>query len=49
MTKSFHWQICFNMEISIPFPIQAKSVLELQVCSYRLNIRQDRLKVTLTM
>ena len=30
---------------SIPFPIQARSVLELQGCSYRLNIGQDRLKL----
>ena len=33
----------------MPFPIQARSVLELQVCSYQLNIGQDRLNVALTM
>ena len=38
-----------ELRISIPFPIQAKSVLELKVCSYCLNIVQDRLNVTLTM
>ena len=38
-----------GLRISIPFPIQARSVLELQVCSYCLNIVQDRLNVTLTM
>ena len=35
--------------ISIPFPIQARSVLESQVCSYCLNIGQDQLNVALTM
>ena len=36
----------FNvLRISIPFPIQARSVLELQVCSYW----QYRLNVALTM
>ena len=29
--------------------IQARSVLELQVCSYRLNMGQDQLNVALTM
>ena len=38
-----------ELQLSIPFPIQAKSVLELKVCSYCLNIVQDRLNVTLTM
>ena len=38
-----------ELRISIPFPIQARSVLELQVCSYCLNIVQDRLNITLTM
>ena len=35
--------------ISVPFPIQARSVLESQVCSYCLNIGQDQLNVALTM
>ena len=38
-----------ELRISIPFPIQARSALELPVCSYCLNIVQDRLNVTLTM
>ena len=29
----------------MPFPVQERSVLESQVCSYRLNIGQDRLNV----
>ena len=33
----------------MPFPIQARSVLESQVCSYYLNIGQDQLNVALTM
>ena len=33
----------------MPFPIQARSVLESQVCSYCLNIGQDPVNVTLTM
>ena len=33
----------------IPFPIQGISVLELQVCSYHLNIGQDQLNIALTM
>ena len=35
--------------ISIPLPIQARSILELQVSSYRLNIGQDQLNVALIM
>ena len=39
----------FNrLSISIPFPIQVRSVLELQVSSYDLNIGQDWLNVGLT-
>ena len=38
-----------ELGILIPFPIQARSILELQVCSYCLNIVQDQLNVTLTM
>ena len=38
-----------GFRISIPFRIQARSVLELQVCSYHLNIDQDQLNVTLTV
>ena len=33
-----------GLRISMPFPIQARSVLDLQVYSYRLNIGQDRVK-----
>ena len=40
----------FNrLRISILFLIQTRSVLELKVCSYCLNIGQDRLNVALTM
>ena len=35
--------------ISIPFPIEARSALELQVCSYHLNIDQDWLNIALTI
>ena len=35
--------------ISIPFPIQARPALELQVCSHCLNIGQDWLNIALTM
>ena len=35
--------------VSITFPIQARSVLELQVCSYCLNTVQDQLNVALTI
>ena len=35
--------------ISIPFPVQAKSILELQVRDCFLNIGQNRLNVALTM
>ena len=41
-----------GLRVSLPFPVQAKSALELQVCSYCLNILnidQDQLKVALTM
>ena len=38
-----------GLKISVLFPIQARSVLELQVYSYHLNIGQDQLNVTLTM
>ena len=38
-----------ELRISIPFPIQTRSALELKFCSYCLNIVQDRLNVTLTM
>ena len=38
-----------ELRISIPFPVQPRPVLELKVCSYCLNIVQDRLNVTLTM
>ena len=31
----------------MPFPIQARSTLELQVCSYCLNIRQELLNIAL--
>ena len=33
----------------MPFPIQARSALESQVCSYYLNIGQDQLNIALTM
>ena len=40
----------FNrLTMSILFPIQTRSVLELKVCSYCLNIGQDQLNVALTM
>ena len=35
--------------VDLPFPIQARSVLKSQVCSYCLNIGQDQLNVALTM
>ena len=38
-----------GLSISIPFPVQAKSVLESQVRDCFLNIDQDRLNVALTM
>ena len=38
-----------ELRISVPFPIQARSVLELKVCSYCLDIVQDQLNVTLSM
>ena len=34
--------------ILIPFSIQSRSVLELQVCSYHLNIGQDQVKCYFT-
>ena len=41
-------QYSMDCEFQIPFPIQARSVSQLQVCSYCLNIRQNRLNVALT-
>ena len=38
-----------GLEISIPFPIQARPVFELKDCSYHLNIGQDQLNIALTM
>ena len=35
--------------IPISFPIEARSILELKICSYSLNIGQDRLNFALTM
>ena len=42
--------VLFNgLWISLSFPIQARPVLELQVCSYQLNLGQDQLDITLNM
>ena len=35
--------------ILIPFPILARSAVELHVCSYHLNIGQDQLNVALIL
>ena len=37
------------LHIQYTFPIQARHVLELQDCSYCLNIGQDHLNIALTM
>ena len=37
------------LHIQYTFPIQARPVLELQDCSYCLNIGQDQLNIALTM
>ena len=42
------WLDLFSL-ISIPFSIQARSVLELQVLRYCLNTDQDQLNVALTV
>ena len=41
-------QITLYLNCNI-FPIRARSILELQVCSYHLNIDQDWLNVALSM
>ena len=42
--------VLFNgLWISLSFPIQARPILELQVCSYQLNHGQDQLDITLNM
>ena len=38
-----------GLSISIPFTIQERRVLELQVCSYHLNIGQDWLNIALNV
>ena len=43
------WAQNFSTIQWISFPIHARSVLELQVYSYRLHIGQDRLNVALIM
>ena len=41
--------IQMDCEFQYYFPIQTSPVLELQVCSYCLNIGQEQLNITLTM
>ena len=38
-----------GLRISILFSVQARPVLELQFCSYRLNIGQEKLNIALIM